>query len=152
MAEHIERTKELKPCPFCGNTHIRIKRHSSYQFGEVWWDVRCLRCGAKIENRLFDTESDAVLAWNRRESAELPHADVAPVRNGMWIFGELDVFGAPVRCSECGYGADRVDPIMWTTYPGHRFCGCCGAKMDGGNDDDRGSHGERCNGETVLGV
>lgn len=62
---------------------------------------------------------------------QTPPADVTPVRNGMWIFGEFDVLGAPVRCSECGYGADRVDPIMWATYPGHRFCGCCGAKMDG---------------------
>lgn len=104
MAEYIERTEELKPCPFCGNTHIQIKRHSSYQFGEVWWDVRCLRCGTKIENRLFDTESDAVLAWNGMDSAELPHADVAPGCHARWIkksFLSDDITTAG-ECSECG--------------------------------------------------
>lgn len=74
MAEHIERTKELKPCPFCGSAQIRIKRHSNYKFNEDWWSVKCLYCGLKIESRLFDTESDAVFAWNIMDSAELPHS------------------------------------------------------------------------------
>lgn len=128
MAEYIERTKELKPCPFCGDTHIRIKRHSSYQFGEVWWDVRCLRCGAKIENRLFDTESDAVFAWNRRESAELPHADVAPVRHIAPInCGSDEYYGRWIRCPNCDFDLNTSEAA---------FCGGCGAKIDRGADNE----------------
>ena len=59
-----------------------------------------------------------------------------PVRHGRWIFGELGPVGCDVNCSECGWGAKNVDPVMWLDYDGHKHCGCCGAKMDGGKDDE----------------
>ena len=59
-----------------------------------------------------------------------------PVRHGRWIFGELGHVGCDVNCSECGWGAKNVDPVMWLDYDGHKHCGCCGAKMDGGEDDE----------------
>ena len=59
-----------------------------------------------------------------------------PMRHGRWIFGELGPIGCDVNCSECGCGAKNVDPILWLNYDGHKHCGCCGAKMDGGEDDE----------------
>ena len=78
-----------------------------------------------------------------------PTADVAPVRRGYWRYGVRgavcsvrgferhldDDFGGAIACPNCGVA-----------------CPNCGAKTDGGNDDDRGSHGERSDGEAVLGV
>lgn len=58
--------------------------------------------------------------------------DAVEVVHGDWQFGELDWPGASVKCSNCGWGVENADPILWLDYPGHRFCGACGAKMDGG--------------------
>lgn len=68
-----------------------------------------------------------------RRLLSIPSADVAPVRHGRWIFGELGPVGCDVNCSECGWGAKNVDTVMWLDYDGHKHCGCCGAKMDGGD-------------------
>ena len=61
-----------------------------------------------------------------------PTIDAEPVRHGQWIFGELGPIGCDVNCSECGWGAKNVDPVLWLDYDGHKHCGCFGAKMDGG--------------------
>lgn len=71
-----------------------------------------------------------------------PTADVAPVRRGYWRYGVRGVV-CPVHGFERHLDDDFGGAIA---YPNG------GAKTDGGNDDDRSSHGERCNGETVLGV
>lgn len=60
-----------------------------------------------------------------------PTIDAEPVQHGRWIFGELGPVGCDVNCSECGWGAKNVDPVMWLDHDGHKHCGCCGAKMDG---------------------
>ena len=64
-----------------------------------------------------------------------PAVDAMEVVHGRWVFGELDVLGQPVHCSVCGWGSDMVNRAMWLLYDGHKFCGHCGAKMDGGNED-----------------
>ena len=69
-----------------------------------------------------------VLLWLVNDA---PAADVAPVVHGKWIFGVPEVLGTSVRCSVCGWSAPIVDADMWLRYPGHHFCGACGAKMDG---------------------
>ena len=56
--------------------------------------------------------------------------DVAPVRHGRWIIGEPGIIGVPIHCSECGWGSNNADQKKWMKYPGHKFCGACGAKMD----------------------
>lgn len=71
-----------------------------------------------------------------------PTADVAPVRRGYWRYG---VRGAV--CSVCGFERHLDDD-----FGNAIACPNCGAKMHGGNDDGYCSHGERCNGEAVLGV
>ena len=62
-------------------------------------------------------------------------ADVAPVVHGKWIFGVSEVLGTSARRSVCGWSALAVDADMWLRYPGHHFCGACGAKMDGKDED-----------------
>ena len=63
----------------------------------------------------------------------VPTIEYEPVRNGQWIFGELGPIGCDVNCSKCGWGAKNVDPVLWLDYEGHKYCGCCGAKMDDEN-------------------
>ena len=66
----------------------------------------------------------------------LDAADVAPVVQGEWLFGDIEPTGCAVRCSVCGWGVDHADPILWLEYAGHKYCGNCGAKMDGGPHAD----------------
>ncbi len=62
-----------------------------------------------------------------------PAADVRPERYGHWVFGEFNGIGYPVWCSECGERTKNVgDPKWWASCPEHKYCGRCGAKMDGG--------------------
>ena len=62
------------------------------------------------------------------EVANLPAADVAPVRHGRWIDeGQYADFFPhhAYRCSECGNHFLEVEMY-------YEFCPRCGAKMDGG--------------------
>jgi len=52
---------ELKPCPFCGGEAIAEMNENWY-----WeYEVYCTKCGATFQTS-FDTEEEAVKAWNRR--------------------------------------------------------------------------------------
>jgi len=64
---------ELKPCPFCLNTDIRIDKHTKTHnnsrlpfyspTGEIW-SMCCYNCGATFPNRY--TKELLVEAWNTR--------------------------------------------------------------------------------------
>lgn len=65
----------------------------------------------------------------------LPAADVAPVVHGKWVHsrydrssGQFDV----VKCSRCGLEAYAM---AYHVRDGN-YCPRCGARMDGGNEDD----------------
>lgn len=72
--------------------------------------------------RLEVTDKLATMADAKREIADMPAADVAPVRRGHWIEdGDYQI------CSECG------EEHCWDEYRA-AYCDSCGAKMDGGED------------------
>lgn len=63
---------ELKPCPFCGNYNVSVKGIKKY------W-VSCPKCGCEgptnrsrllINYGLWETEEDAIRAWNHREDGD----------------------------------------------------------------------------------
>ena len=56
-----------------------------------------------------------------QEINSIPAADVAPVVHGRWYYHDDGV----ITCSECG-NAESSDSY---------YCGYCGAKMDGGDND-----------------
>ena len=93
-----------------------------------------------LSKSIYDNVSapyeDAVAAKEDclRAIEEAPTIDAVPVVHGEWIFGVSEVLGTSVRCSVCGWSAPIVDADMWLRYPGHHFCGACGAKMDSESD------------------
>ena len=67
---------ELKPCPFCGGEAEVIRSTRSMCYEE--YRVGCGKCGAMVKNfsnplwkvSYFDTEAEAIEAWNRRVSEQ----------------------------------------------------------------------------------
>lgn len=73
----------------------------------------------RCSNEYCDKESCSI--W------KAPTADVTPVVHGRWVDG---------KCSNCGVDIptdDEHDAIFETEC---RFCYYCGAKMDGGADNE----------------
>ena len=64
--------------------------------------------------------------WCRKCIYEAPTIEVKPVQHGRWI--KLpESCQADYECSECGAGIGTFKPP---------YCAICGAKMDGGSDND----------------
>ena len=58
---------ELKPCPFCGGTNIKMYSLKNADFhGFIHLCTINGDSMVKVESRLFPTEEDAIKAWNRR--------------------------------------------------------------------------------------
>lgn len=85
------------------------------------------------------SKADADLREMLDEIEAIPAADVAPVRHGRW---EYDEEAGEYCCSECHRATyDSHDEIK--EFEGGkvialclpRYCGYCGARMDGGQDD-----------------
>lgn len=58
--------EKLKPCPFCGSQKVYVIEHKFHHLSNSY-GVRCLHC--KTESyQFFDTQKEAVEAWNRRVS------------------------------------------------------------------------------------
>lgn len=62
---------ELKPCPFCGSTHIEIEKTQMCEYEKAniesdgyWYDCFCNNCLAGTSD--FITQEDAEKAWNTR--------------------------------------------------------------------------------------
>lgn len=76
------------------------------------------------------TNRQATMTDAKREIAEMPAADVAPVVHGRWqtkgyVCGETEY-----QCTACGETEWR------TSIARFRWCPFCGAKMDGGIKTD----------------
>jgi hypothetical protein len=68
--------------------------------------------------------------WDKAKQAlaSVPAADVAPVVHGWWNANEI--------CSLCGEkSTEGLDATIWN-YWLPNYCPNCGAKMDGGEDND----------------
>lgn len=93
---------------------------------EPYWEMFCCK------------EIERAPEWDGHTPAQAIEriGKLEPVRHGRWIFGEYDVIGYPVKCSECGSEVPHVNRDVWMKYDGHKYCGRCGAKMDGGEDDE----------------
>ena len=58
---------DVKPCPFCGDTHITVDlKNTRYMHGYSigCQSLRCVCCHSY--GRVFETKDDAVKAWNKR--------------------------------------------------------------------------------------
>lgn len=77
--------------------------------------------------RLEVTEPLSTMIDAKRMLADMPAADVAPVRQGHWVR-----VGDGTTCSECLAGMKRTDGIQteWVDLSMMLFCPKCGSKMD----------------------
>lgn len=71
---------ELKPCPFCGGTKLKIDSKRTYVYGGKYHcsvTVRCMKCHARspvvgvkrpygVYDELESCENAVIEAWNRR--------------------------------------------------------------------------------------
>lgn len=69
---------KLKPCPFCGSVHLSVLDYESR------YRVECNFC--KARSGIWDSEADAVDAWNRR---------VRPTFTFREFYAIYEVFTAP---------------------------------------------------------
>ena len=90
----------------------------------------CAILEAKADMALVPEYKHAFLNVQAMVNA-MPTLDVKHVLHGLWAFSELGPLGCNVKCTECGWSEKDVDPALWLDYDGHKYCGCCGAKMDG---------------------
>lgn len=84
-----------------------------------------------VENapiELFQSE------WEEIEEAinAVPAADVAPVVHGRWLHSGYTDHLEVVKCSECNHEAFAISLYVCDG----NYCPNCGAKMDGGADND----------------
>lgn len=83
------------------------------------------------------TDRNATMTSAKRSLADMPAADVAPVRHGRWVdkpliksFKHTNI--PVVECSACGI--DFCD-IINNHYFMYKYCPNCGCRMDGGDND-----------------
>lgn len=152
---------ELKSCPFCGGkARLFVGNGVRVICSKCYAGTRILTDNMEYESNAVEM---VVEAWNRRADAaekvagifkvpmadlvdifsEIPAADVAPVVHGRWEWFDEET-GTPStgyerewgwRCSHCKEELpdDYDDP---DDRPAFRFCYNCGAKMDGGADNE----------------
>ena len=85
----------------------------------------------KNGNKHFINGIETVLEY----AENLPAADVAPVRHGRWDDSGRYTFpsgAVAVRCTNCGCALTESEHRLYNW----NYCPVCGAKMDGGADDE----------------
>ena len=65
-AEKTDEYRELKPCPFCGDTDLRIYRYIDDNGAEVNSKITCMGCLISVHQEETCSVDDQVEAWNRR--------------------------------------------------------------------------------------
>lgn len=92
--------------------------------------IRKDHCDKEHANEHFIFGIESVLEYVEN----LPTADVAPVVHGRWMHEETEGGFHVWRCSRCGRGMNDNPEGM------DFYCYHCGAKMDGGAENERGPH------------
>lgn len=104
---------DLKPCR-CGETDVVLGRDDTFIDGVLHrgkWHVFCRGC--RTEFGRFDSEEEAIEAWNTRLAERTCHnAD----NDGIWF-----------ECSECG--EYLTVEFFGSGYGTPNYCPCCGAKV-----------------------
>lgn len=117
MAEYIERTEELV---LAMNAGSRAIEHTWRYYGAVYtkdWF-------ADNSQEISYLRAAKVLL----EASDAPAADVAPVVHGRWMES-----GPLLECQSCGEIYSRLGGNAGKLW---NYCPNCGAKMDGGVDDE----------------
>lgn len=98
-----------------------VKRAAIMEF-----PIRKDHCDKERANEHFIFGIESVLEYVEN----LPAADVAPVVHGEWLLRHIGA-GHYWECSVC-----HTNPCIYVTEH-TKFCPNCGARMDGGNENDR---------------
>lgn len=134
-------TNELKPCPFCGGTNLKVS-------GGSWKYVKCKDCdnGAHAPGQgSTGNEDDAISAWNTRNQRTCHYfpdeIQIAFDEDDNEIeTGEAYSDGCDYSCDKCGYtmlGGDEGGWFEetpgeyggWEFKPRFKFCPNCGSKL-----------------------
>ena len=142
---------ELKPCPFCGGTKLKVDRKSrlaglnglDMRVEMHTYSVRCNTCharggavGGRVMNERFTRctqlpdwattdkalEAKATEAWNRRADGVHGRWEMRPTGMATDTGPEYKAY-----CTVCNKPNKQYQPP---------FCPHCGAMMDGGDSDE----------------
>ena len=59
-----KKLKQLKPCPFCGNSNVGIMHFAGKAFKGVCMSANCINSFLSFTGRFYATENEAIEAWN----------------------------------------------------------------------------------------
>lgn len=99
-------SEELKPCPFCGGE--AATKSTIYGYGERY-EAYCTKCYIGLD--LFESEEDAIKAWNKRATDWIPVEERLPEESGFY-FVTAD-FGEQVSTANCHF--DKKIEKWWAT-------------------------------------
>ena len=77
---------KLKPCPFCGGEAYICR--TDFLNSESFYGVRCCDCESSSSQQ-YDTELEAIKAWNTRYEPPTPGGPLVPAGNGRLRNGTL---------------------------------------------------------------
>lgn len=82
--------------------------------------------------------SDAALYFEKAAQMleKLPAADVAPVVHGRWMHSRYEDCSEQFRRVKCSQCDQEAYAMAFYVVDGH-YCPNCGAKMDGGDSDEK---------------
>lgn len=125
MAEYIEREK-IKTC--FAKIIVDNSEDKPY-YSIMYWENGAMNIGSS------SYKLDYVRRWLNEEFEVKRNVDVVPVVHGRWDNSGRYTFpsgNAAVRCTNCGCALTESEYRLnnWN------YCPVCGAKMDGGTDND----------------
>ena len=101
-----------------------IEREAAYKACEAYFSGVCV----------YDVSASEVINDFENVIDAVPTADVVPIRHGRWI--SLDDYFEDAQCSECGDALVIGDCSFNDFCECYNYCPNCGAKMDGGEEND----------------